>query len=217
MGAAARAVRAVSVPAVTRLARASLALLACACTLLTSACSGSDASTGPAAQGRPSLAPYVPPTAPPQPLSVAAVDRDGAVDAVMRFFDALNYGYARGDADPLRAMSTLGCSACVGWVQDVQRMADEHRHQDGGWIRVVGMQATGAAGGQFAFRASLLREPGTVEGDGTSTPVVAGGKGDLVDLVVAPQASSVTGRTTWTVVAMELVPMAAPTPSPGRS
>lgn len=201
----------------TKLGTASLALVACACALLLGGCSGGEDSSATAAQGRPSLAPYVPPSRAPDPLPVAAVDRDAAVDAVMRFFDALNYGYAHGDANPLRTMSALGCSACVGWVQDVQRMSDAHRHQEGGWIRVVGMQATGSADGQFAFRASLLREPGVLEGDGTSTPVVAGGKGDLVDLVVAPQDSSVTGRTTWTVVAMELVPMSAPTPSPGQS
>lgn len=174
-------------------------------------CSGPTVTPAPSA----SLAAYRPPAAAPSAVVVRAGDRAEAVDAVLRFFDALNYGYAHADADPLRRMSALSCSPCVGWIEDVQHLEDAGRHQDGGWVRVVGMTAAGAQDGRFAFRASLLREPGSVVGAGGATPVVAGGKGELVDLVVSPETSSVSGETTWTVVQMALAPIGDGSPGTG--
>lgn len=201
-----------------RAAPLSRALTAIAAVALLAGCSGAAArSTDDPPRPSASLTPYVPPTLAPEPVPVTTLERDEAVDAVLRFFDALNYGFAHGDADPLRRVSTLGCSGCVGWVQEIQRMADAGQHQRGGWVRVVGMTATGASGDQFAFRASLLREPGEVVEGATAVPVSAAGKGELVDVVVAPRTSGVSGTTVWTLVAMELAPMGEVTPGPSAS
>ncbi len=165
------------------------------------------AGAAPAPTAAPTLTPYVVPSTRPAPVTATAVQRDDAVDAVVRFFDALNYGYATNDADPLRTMSTLDCSPCVAWIQEIQRNHDEGRRQVGGFVRLLEMRADGQQQHRFLFRAVLVREAGTITGPTATTPVVGAGKAELVDIVVSVQQSAATGMTSWVLTAMTLAPI----------
>jgi hypothetical protein len=153
----------------------------------------------------PSLPPYTVPTVAPRAVTATTSTQDASVDFVLAYLDALNYGYAHGDADPLRTMSALSCAPCVNWIKDIETRKSTGARQSGGVIRIVGMRSLGASSGAWAFRASLWRESGTTTlSSGTATPLSA--QAELVDILVAPQTSALTGSTTWQVVAITPAP-----------
>ena len=140
---------------------------------------GSDTADGPGHS--PS---YSAPTTAPSPVSVAVVDTDTAVDFVMTWFELLNYGFASGDADPLRRSTGLGCFTCANWIREVQTTADQNAERSSAFIHVDGMALIGQADQNFSFRASLVQDAGTL-----ST--------EIVELTVGISTSSLSGARSW--------------------
>ena len=142
---------------------------------------GGDAADGP---GQPPS--YTAPSTAPTPVAVAVVDTDTAVDFVMAWFELLNYGFASGDADPLRQSTGLGCFTCANWIREVQGMADQNAERSSAFIHVDGMALIGQADENFSFRASLVQDAGTL-----ST--------EIVELTVGISTSSLSGARNWTM------------------
>lgn len=111
---------------------------------------------------------------------------------VLVWFETLNYGYATGDADPLRKTATLGCFTCVNWIKEVQTQADQRMRRTGGFVHVRDLAFTGSEGKDFRFRAALDRDAGVLTApDGSTEPVVPGA-GEVVDLRVGIATSHLT-------------------------
>lgn len=142
-------------------------------------------------------APYRPLTAAPQAVPVDSPDKTTAGIFVLVWFETLNYGYATGDADPLRKSVALGCFTCVNWIKEVQTQADKRMRRTGGFVHVRNLAFTGTSGKDFRFRAALDRDPGALTTpDGATEPVVPGA-GEVVDLLVGIATSTLTKSKMW--------------------
>lgn len=149
---------------------------------------------------------YTPPAEPPPPVPVESPDETRAADFVLAWFETLNYGFATGDADPLRQAVTLGCFTCANWVIEVQTQADRDLDREGGYVHVRDLAYIGPTGEDFAFRAVLNRDPGALTApDGTRTAVDAS-SGEVVDLTVGLSSSSLTNTTSWAMKAVTAPP-----------
>ncbi len=145
---------------------------------------------------------YRVPTSPPTPVPFEAMDRETGAHAVQVFLDAVNYGFARNDADPLRDVSSLGCMGCLGWIKEIDTRARDGRTQRGGAIRLVRANLIEESPQVLTFVVSMVRESGEVrDGNGGVTPIPAGAA-ELAELQVGPSESMVTGRKTWNVHTM---------------
>jgi hypothetical protein len=143
------------------------------------------------------------PTAPPNEVPVGSADLDAATDFVLAWFQALNYGLATGDADPLRRTTSLACFTCAAWVTQVQQQHDAGEHRDGGLVSLGGAAAVGMVGEDFVLRASIQQQPGTVSGGNASVrPVPAAGSVEVVDLRVGVSTASMDGKPRWTMKAI---------------
>jgi hypothetical protein len=118
---------------------------------------------------------------------------------VLVWFETLNYGYASGDADPLRNSVGMGCFTCANWIIEVQKQANDKLTRAGGYVHVRDLAYVGRVADDYTLRARLDRDPGVVTAtDGTSKPV-AQGSGEVVELRVGLSSSSLTGRKAWTM------------------
>lgn len=171
-----------------------------------SACSGDSPAVGPDAAPTSASASYTPPSRAPEVVPASTVDLDAATTFVITWFETLNYGFATGDADPLRTSTGLGCFTCANWITEIQSQADQDVRRVGGSVHVVDMASVAVAPGgrsgepeDFVFRARLSRDAGAlVAADGTRTPLDAS-QGEVVDLTVGLSTSSLTGETSWTM------------------
>jgi hypothetical protein len=142
---------------------------------------------------------YRPPTKAPGAVPVNAPDKTTAAIFVLVWFETLDYGYASGDADPLRRTVTLGCFTCANWIIEVQTQATNHLVRTGGYVHVRQLVYVGPDKDDYVFRAVLDREPGVlVAPDGIETPVSAS-SGEVVELRVGLTTSALTRKTTWTM------------------
>jgi hypothetical protein len=115
------------------------------------------------------------------------------------WFETLDYGYASGEADPLRRTVTLGCFTCANWIIEVQSQATKHLDRTGGYVHVRQLVFIESDKEDYVFRAVLDRDPGVLAApDGTLTPVSAS-SGEQVELRVGVTESALTGKTTWTM------------------
>jgi hypothetical protein len=132
-------------------------------------------------------------------VPISSADKATAGVFVLVWFETLDYGYATGDADPLRRTVTLGCFTCANWIIDVQTEAAQHLARQGGYVHVRQLVYVGPDRGDHVFRAVLDRDPGLLTApDGTQTPVSAS-SGEVVELRVGLTTSALTGKTTWTM------------------
>jgi hypothetical protein len=140
---------------------------------------------------------------PPATVSATSVDKDHAVDFLLTWVDVLNYGFATGDADPLRHSTAMGCYTCANWIIDVQTQRDQQLTRDGGRVRIDSAVFRGTAEGLFFFRASLTQDAGRLSDDrGQVVPIPASGP-EVVDLAVGISTSSITGAKSWTMKSIE--------------
>ncbi|MGW5240179.1 DUF6318 family protein [Monashia sp. NPDC004114] len=140
---------------------------------------------------------------PPATVSTTSVDKDRAVDFLLTWVDVLNYGFATGDADPLRRSTAMGCYTCANWIIDVQTQRDKQLTRDGGRVRIDSAVFRGTTDGLFFFRASLTQDAGSLsDGRGKIVPIPASGP-EVVDLAVGISTSSVTGAKSWTMKSIE--------------
>lgn len=148
----------------------------------------------------PAAAPtYSPPTVAPPPVSASSPDTTRAAIFALAWFETLNYGFATGDADPLRQSISLGCFTCANWVIEVQTQADRNLRREGGHVHVRDLVFVGPSGDDFVFRAVLNRDGGElIAPDGGRTAVVES-TGEEVDLSVGLSSSSLTGTTAWSM------------------
>ena len=195
------------------------ALAVVAALTLVAGCSGSDsgdAGNKPAASARqsgaaasttsppPGTAPasstdYTPPTTAPASVPVTPHTKTTAGVFVLVWFESLNYGFASGDANPLRQSTGLGCFTCANWITEIQNQADEKLTHEGGFVHVRDLAYVGPVDDDFLLRAVLDRDPGVVTApDGTTTPVTAG-SGEVVELRVGVSTSTLSKKSFWTV------------------
>lgn len=178
--------------------RAVLALLVCAALPALGGCSGATATTSPSASSSPTTSLVVAPTAPPAEVPAAPSDLAAATDFVLAWFQALNYGLATGDADPLRSTTSLACFTCAGWVTQIQQQHDAGERRDGGLLALGGAAAVGMIGDDFVLRVSIQQQPGTIaDGSGPARPVPAAGSTEVVDLQVGVSTASLDGTPRW--------------------
>jgi hypothetical protein len=146
----------------------------------------------------PTTRPYTPPTAAPAAMPVTAPrNKTTAGIFVLVWFETLNYGYAAGDADPLRRMVTLGCFTCDNWIIDVQDEANKHLVRTGGFVHVRQLLYVDTDKGDYVFRAVLDRDPGVLTApDGSNSPVMAS-SGEVVELRIGLTKSTITDKTSW--------------------
>jgi hypothetical protein len=176
--------------------------LVAALALLTS-CSGDDqprvATAASAKSPSPSATPYSPPTKTPGIVPIKPPDKTTAGIFVLVWFETLDYGYASGDADPLRQTVTLGCFTCANWIIEVQTQANKHLERTGGYLHVRQLVFVESVKGDYVFRAVLDRDPGVLAApDGKLTPI-SPSSGEQVELRVGLTKSEITGKTTWTM------------------
>lgn len=135
-------------------------------------------------------------------MPTATPDRTVAGIFVLAWFETLNYGFATGDADPLRASVGLGCFTCANWIIEVQTQADEGLAREGGYVHVRDLVYLGPEGDDFLFRARLDRDPGTLTTADGSQTALAAGSGEVVDLRVGVVTSSLTDSSAWSMKAI---------------
>jgi hypothetical protein len=143
--------------------------------------------------------PYNPPTQAPEAVPVSSPDKTTAGIFVLVWFETLDYGYASGDADPLRRTVTLGCFTCANWIIEVQTQATEHLVRKGGYVHVRQLVFVESDKGDYVFRAVLGRDPGVLAApDGKLTPI-SPSSGEQIELRAGLTKSEITGKTTWTM------------------
>jgi Family of unknown function (DUF6318) len=142
---------------------------------------------------------YAPPTQAPVRVPVTSPDKTKAGIFVLVWFETLNYGYATGDADPLRKAVGLGCFTCANWIIEVQTGANKKMTRTGGFVHVRDLAYVDRVEDDYRFRAVLDRDPGVVTApDGTPTAVTRG-SGEVVELRVGISTSTLSGRRFWTM------------------
>ncbi|GAB3056374.1 hypothetical protein GCM10027053_17060 [Intrasporangium mesophilum] len=125
------------------------------------------------------------------------------MDFLLTWVDVLNYGFATGDADPLRRSTAMGCYTCANWIIDVQTQRDKQLVRDGGRVRIDSAVFRGTTDGLFFFRASMTQDAGSLsDGRGKIVPIPASGP-EVVDLAVGISTSSITGAKSWTMKSIE--------------
>jgi hypothetical protein len=143
--------------------------------------------------------PYTPPTKAPGVVPIKPPDKTTAGIFVLVWFETLDYGYASGDAGPLRQAVTLGCFTCANWIIEVQGQADKHLQRTGGYVHVRQLVFVESDKGDYVFRAVLDRDPGVLAApDGKLTPI-SPSSGEPVELRIGLTKSELTGKTTWTM------------------
>jgi Family of unknown function (DUF6318) len=153
----------------------------------------------PSATATETAKPYTPPTKAPGVVPIKPPDKTTAGIFVLVWFETLDYGYATGDADPLRQSVTLGCFTCANWIIEVQTQANKHLERTGGYIHVRQLVFVESDKGDYVFRAVLDRDPGVLAApDGKLTPI-SPSSGEPVELRVGLTKSALTNKTTWTM------------------
>lgn len=80
-------------------------------------------------------------TAPALPDAATVGDAAGAEAFVRHWIDLLNYAYATGDAEPVKAVSDAGCEACQTIFSVVQQRAAGSKRLEGGLIKLVSVRS----------------------------------------------------------------------------
>jgi hypothetical protein len=132
-------------------------------------------------------------------VPIGSPDKTTAGIFVLVWFETLDYGYASGDADPLRKAVGLGCFTCANWIIEVQTQANKKMTRTGGYVHVRDLVYVDRVEDDYRFRAVLDRDPGVVTApDGTRTAVTQG-SGEVVELRVGLSTSTLSGRKFWTM------------------
>jgi hypothetical protein len=142
---------------------------------------------------------YVPPTRAPAPVPVDSPDKTTAGIFVLVWFETLDYGYASGDADPLRRSVGLGCFTCANWIIEVQAQANKKLTRAGGYVHVRDLAYVDRVEDDYRFRAVLDREPGVVAAPDGTRSAVTQSSGEVVELRVGLSTSTLSGRKSWTM------------------
>jgi len=141
------------------------------------------------------VAPSVAPSLPATDIDTSEQGRE----FVLAYFETLNYGYATGDADPLRAVTSLSCFTCQQWIIEIATLQEEGLTREGGSLLVSTIGTVGqAVGGGYQFRVELDRLPGQVTDASGENTLEFGASTEFVDITVGLQTSGLTGETTWT-------------------
>lgn len=147
----------------------------------------------------PAPPPYEAPSTAPSLPATNVEDVDRARDFVLAYVETLNYGYATGDADPLRKVTSLSCFTCQQWIIEIATLEEEGLTREGGSVLVSTIGTVGeTTTGGFQFRVVLDRLPGEVT-DGEGDSIAFDASTEIVDVAVGVQTSGITGDTTWTM------------------
>lgn len=190
-------------------------LLGCPLVVLLAGCSAaSGADGGPSVEAAPSDGPTASPVSSTAPAYVApsvaptlpATDVDTAEQGrefVLAYVETLNYGYATGDADPLRAVTSLSCFTCQQWIIEIATLEEEGLTREGGSLLVSTIGTVGrTVGSGYQYRVVLDRLPGQVVDAAGSNAATFEASTEIVDVTVGLETSGLTGATTWTTTSV---------------
>ena len=80
-------------------------------------------------------------TVPAMPEEAKVGDAAGAEAFVRHWIDLLNYAYATGDTEPVKAVSDAGCEACQTIFSVIQQRAAGNKRLEGGLIKLVSVRS----------------------------------------------------------------------------
>lgn len=137
--------------------------------------------------------------------SLPATDVDTAEQGrefVLAYVETLNYGYATGDADPLRAVTSLSCFTCQQWIIEIASLEQEGLTREGGSLLVSTIGTVGETAGRYQYRVVLDRLPGQVTDASGDNTLTFEPSTEIVDVSVGLETSGITGETTWTTTSV---------------
>ena len=144
-------------------------------------------------------APSVAPSLPGTDVDTAEQGRE----FVLAYVETLNYGYATGDADPLRAVTSLSCFTCQQWIIEIATLEEEGLTREGGSLLVSTIGTVGGTvGGGYQYRVVLDRLPGQVRDATGSNAATFEASTEIVDVTVGLETSGLTGATSWTTTSV---------------
>jgi hypothetical protein len=121
------------------------------------------------------------------PAAVKVKNKAGADAAVRYFLDTYTYGFATGDAQPFRGMSTDECQFCLGIIDKLYALSSDGERYEGGGQKVVALdsRAHDAAADSYLARVVFDEMPTRlVDSSGKTAAPVSGDKGVALDLKV---------------------------------
>lgn len=111
------------------------------------------------------------PVAPELPAAVKLKNQAGAEAAFRYWVETYTYGFATGDAMPMRAVVTGDCGYCAGVLDAVDQMHSQREHYVKNGLKVVVIVATPVTDSSYLLRA-VLSQSGAVKVDEQGKPLV---------------------------------------------